>query len=300
MTNPLAELQTVIDQAVQTAGAQFTAQLAAKDQALAAANAKIADLEAQLNHGAGGTLWGANASTPAALAAVEKALGRMQVVRYYHQPGEGVGWPREMPLQDRVLVYSSKLSPRDVAAGTADDAYRGLFAAAPPDRPTYVCLWHEPEDDIAAGRFTADDLRAAWARIAPLARQAGPQIQLTTILMGYSLLSASKRHWLDYYPGPDLCDVIAWDTYQQSPTYPAAPEKLYAAGAAAAQSVGKPWAVAETGINPSFTGVARQAALAAMARAAAGAKFVCYFDNSPWTITSDPGSVSAWKSGQTA
>lgn len=84
----------------------------------------------------------------------------------------------------------------------------------PRDRDVYWVYYHEPEDNIAAGEFTAADYRAAWRRLRSLADKAGnPRLHATLVLMGWSLDPLSKRDWRDYYPGRDVIQVLGWDVY---------------------------------------------------------------------------------------
>jgi len=114
----------------------------------------------------------------------------------------------------RPVVVSFKLPPREVLAGKHDAAMRAWFAAAPRNHPVWWVYWHEPEDDVAAGTFTAADYRAAFARLDALAdRAANPMLRTTQVLMDYTLAVGSHRNWRDYYPGPRVIDVQAWDQY---------------------------------------------------------------------------------------
>ena len=80
----------------------------------------------------------------------------------------------------------------------------------------YWTYYHEPEDNIEAGAFTAAQYRAAWQRISSLALRANnPRLHATLILMCYTLTPASGRSFADYYPGDAYIDVLAWDCYNQ-------------------------------------------------------------------------------------
>ena len=293
MTDPFSALLSAAEAAAQAGQAQA--------QQVADLTAKVAELEAELAAVQPKTLWGVNATTKTEYAAAQ-ALDP-QVFRYYIPPTAPLAWPTSYQLAaGQTIVLSFKVPPAAILSGSHDAAILALMQSGPTDRDWYLGYWHEPEDEIRNGLFTAADYRAAFAHVAALARQVGPHIRMTLILMNYTLLPASGRTWTDYYPGDAAVDVIAWDAYQQSPTYesPSGPAGLYRAGAQAAASVGKPWAVAETGIGPSFTGAARTQALTAMAKAAQGAVFCCYFNLPPWTITASPSDVAAWRVGQTA
>ena len=79
---------------------------------------------------------------------------------------------------------------------------------------TYWSFHPEPEDDIAKGDYTAAQFREAHRRIDRLADAAGnPNLRATLVLMYWTASPASGRNLDDYYPGGDVVDVIAWDTY---------------------------------------------------------------------------------------
>src|SRR5205814_9932238 len=79
--------------------------------------------------------------------------------------------------------------------------------------------WHEPENNVEAGEFTAAQYRAAWAHIAKIASAVhNPNLHPTLILMTPTASSYKGRNWRDYYPGADVVGVIGWDGYN-SPAY---------------------------------------------------------------------------------
>jgi hypothetical protein len=227
-----------------------------------------------------------------------------QVIRVYDTGAPS--WPTA--TGSLPLVLSFKLPPTQVLNGNYDAQLSAFFAATP--QLTYWSYWHEPEDDIARGTFTAADYRAAWAHIAGLAKASGKPLRATLILMGYSLKPGSGRTWTDYYPGPDVIDVLGWDTYAWHGNDTG--DSVYGPAMDASRLAGKPWAIAETGVgsvqypNPAE----RQAKLTEMARYLATApqrpEFVTYFDSDPdapniaygWNISQDPAAAAAWKAGQ--
>jgi hypothetical protein len=229
-----------------------------------------------------------------------------EIVRYFDPGTSGPRWPSQtgsMPL-----VISFKLPPAQVLDGSHDAQLAAFFAATP--RLTYWSYWHEPEDDIERGAFTAAAYRAAWTHIAVIARASGKPLRATLILMGWSTTRASGRTWTDYYPGANVIDVLGWDCYAVGPHN--TPETVYGTALDASLQAGKPWAIAETGV-PSVqvpNRAARQAMLTAMASYLSHAKqrpeFVTYFDSEPgapnaefgWNISHDPGAAAAWRAGQ--
>lgn len=257
--------------------------------------------------------WGVGpCNDAAALATEETALGRVDVFRYYQQAGEGITTQPFAFNGGRAVVYSSKVNPKLIASGAEDAAVTALFSAAVAAGVRLdACPWHEPENDIIKGTFTAADLRAAQAAYARLARQVDPQRQyvfVDSILMGYTLLASSGRTWTDYVDLASV-DVLAWDPYQNSPTYEAPIGHLFDGVKAVAASTGKPWAIAETGVNHlKITGQAWYDTLTTVARECSGAAvkpvYVTYFDHDSDPtrvdniIRNDPAAVAAWKAGQ--
>jgi hypothetical protein len=229
------------------------------------------------------------------------------IVRYYIPGTNGPHWPTttgSMPL-----AISFRILPAEVLNGSRDAQLEAFFAATP--RLTYWTYWHEPEDDIARGEFTASAYRAAWAHIALLARASGKPLRATLILMGYTAQASSHRTWTDYYPGSSVIDVLAWDAYAW--TGNETPDSVYGPARAASAEAGKPWAIAETGVSsvkvPDHA--RRQAMLTAMSHYLATAQpaptFVTYFDSDPphdaagfngWNISHDPAAARAWRAGQ--
>ena len=148
------------------------------------------------------------------------------------------------------MHVSFKGQPSAVLSGANDDMYRAWFAAAPKDRTVYWTFFHEPEDNISDGEFTARAYRDAWRHLRDLSNQAqNPRLLATLTLMNWSLFPESGRNWQEMYPGDDVIDVLAWDVNNlgsRAGRYED-PETLFAPVIAASASVGKPWAVAEWG-----------------------------------------------------
>jgi hypothetical protein len=254
--------------------------------------------------------WGASVMTyrgenyREALSRSERRLDP-QVIRYFLPPGRRLSWPAV--ADDYPLVISFKLSPSKVLSGSHDAELRRFFAATP--RPSYWSYFHEPEDNIARGQFTATAYRAAWKRIAAIADASGKPLQSTLVLMGYTAKPSSGRTWTDYYPGADVIDVLAWDCYAW--TARDTPADVFDAALRVSLKAGKPWAIAETGVGAAQypRQADRLAKLRAMSRYLATAptrpEFVTYFDSDPggqrhyaWNISRDSAAAAAWRAGQ--
>jgi hypothetical protein len=237
-----------------------------------------------------------------ALARVQQQLHPQLLRRYING---APSWPTA--TGGLPLVISFKILPKEVLSGSHDAQLAAFFAATP--RRAYWSYWHEPENDIEHGRFTAADYRAAWVHIAAIARASGKPLVPTLILMGYTTKGSSGRTWTDYYPGRDVVDVLAWDCYAR--VAGETPENVFGSARAASVAAGKPWAVAETGVGSHVLPdpATRRAALTAMSKYLADSTpkpvFVSYFDSEPdaisrgfgWNITQDPAAAAAWLAG---
>lgn len=296
MTDPLAALDTA-RQAVAAA--------------LADRDSQIAELKRQLDQvqpAPPTTLWGSSVWTfpgetiTQAAARVEQQL-KPQVIRHFC-----TGAPAWPSWTDHPLVISFKLPPTAVIGGQHDAELSAFFAAT--QRPSFWTYWHEPEDEIKKGQFTAADYRSAWARIAGIAKQSGKPLTATLILMGWTLQPQSNRNWRDYYPGDDVIDVLAWDVYLWDQDW--TPQRSYDAARTVSQQAGKPWAVAETGVgvvqhpDPGTRQAKLTAAAHYLATCSPRPMFVTYFDSDPsgdkygWSISRDSAASAAWLAGQQA
>jgi len=186
-------------------------------------------------------------SYESALARTDYALGRLDVVRVFY-PGAPDPWPGKAPGRD--VVVSFKLDPRAVLAGDHDQDMRAWFESAPRALDVHWVYWHEPEDEVEGGSFTAAQFRDAFARLDGLADETGnPRLESTVVLMSWSTREASGRDWRDYFPPRDTVDVLAWDVYNRRGDrgHYSTPIELLDAPRKAAESVGKPFAIAELG-----------------------------------------------------
>ncbi len=192
--------------------------------------------------------WGTSVTTVGgesyrqALSRTERRLDP-QVIRYYVPPKRGLAWPEI--AGDYPLVISFKLAPKEVLNGSHDRELRTFFAATP--RPSYWSYFHEPEDNIARGQFTAAAYRAAFRHIAAIADASRKPLRSTLVLMGYTAKSDSGRTWTDYYPGADVIDVLSWDCYAWTPRD--TPADVFGPALRVSEKAGKPWAIAETGVT---------------------------------------------------
>jgi hypothetical protein len=207
----------------------------------------------------------------------------LEVVRVFNS-GLPRAWPGDPNPGDRPVIVSFKAPPAQVIAGQHDAALTTWFANAPRDRVTWWSYFHEPEDNIQRGDFTAAQFRQAWQHLATIADTAGnPQLRATLILMGWTLESGSGRNWHDYYPGRDAIDVLGWDLYNLSwknGNY-RDPVDNFDQVVAVSQAEGLPFGIAETGtpiVNGDAAGRAAWLQGSIDYLSANGAQFIAYFD----------------------
>lgn len=201
---------------------------------------------------------------------------------------------------------SFKFDPAGVIAGDYDAQMRQWFNAAPTQYRTWWTYYHEPEDNIEAGQFTAQQYRAAWQHLVGLANQADNEsLRATLVLMSWSLNSQSHRNWRDYYPGESFIDVLGWDCYnlaRKQGRY-GDPSSIFDPVVSASRNAGKPFGIAELGslVVEEDGGVAGRATwLKDVGRYLKNhnAKFVTYFDapvGGEFRLLDQP-SENAWNS----
>jgi hypothetical protein len=262
---------------------------------------------------AGRTLCGASFTSERAGETYQEALKRLdgyynglEMVRVFY-PGKPAAWPGKLNVSKRPIVVSFKIPPTEITAGRHDAFLRNWFATAPRDQDVYWTYWHEPEDDIADGRFSSASFRAAWKRLRSLADEArNERLSATLVLMGWSLSASSKRNWRDYYPGRDVVEVLGWDIYNPPGSYNKgryqSPAELYRQVVETSRAEDLPFGIAETGsyLAAGDRGASRATWLREINRhlTAAGALWVAYFDLD-WPTGDfrlrDSASISAWR-----
>jgi hypothetical protein len=219
--------------------------------------------------------------------------------------------------------YSFQLPPAGVAAGTYDAQLRAFIATTP--KNLIITNFHEPEQEIANGEFTAAQFRGSLIRLAQLIRAQnaadGGTRMVSLILMYDTVYGFKGRNPLDYWPGKDpggrnWVDVISFDTYAlphntltaccpagytdgikwQSAKYLLDPSIAFA------RSLGSPWMISEFGYLEDVTDPNHkaQAIKDFVAYAAAnGALAVEYWDNAgtraDWRLRYSSITTAAWR-----
>lgn len=240
-----------------------------------------------------GTLFGASLTTVGqslseSLRDIDSAFGRSDVVRHF-SPGLPFGWSSSTAdaLAGRTLVVSFKVPPAEIIAGKHDTFFRNWFATAPTDQTVYWSYFHEPENNIGKGEFTAAQYREAWKRLATLANdECNPRLHATLILTSWTMDPQSRRDYRTFDAGSDYVQVLAFDPYNGlfdfGRTYYESPQELIGFIVDKMRQDGRPWGLAELGsrlVDSDSNGVARAAWLAEMGEYTQrnGASFVSYF-----------------------
>jgi hypothetical protein len=257
----------------------------------------------------GAAVWQTGKETyQAALARADKTYGRMDMTRVFYG-GAPAAWPGNAGISGRPVAVSFKFAPANVIAGKHDAQMLTWFKTAPKDRDVDWIYYHEPEDNIAAKEFTAVQYRAAWRRLAGLAKQAkNPRLKSSLTLMCWTFEKASGRKFADYYPGSDVIDVMSYDCYNLGATKGRYddPAIVFGPAVANAKALGKPFAIAEAGslLVKGDNGTKRAAWLEKSANylRAQNARYVAYFDapvGGEFRLLDQPSQVM-WKKHVTA
>ncbi|MER5700353.1 hypothetical protein ABT023_00110 [Micromonospora sp. NPDC002296] len=239
------------------------------------------------------------------LARSDRSYGPLRMVRVFY-PGMPPAWSgSRADVADRTVVVSFKAPPGEVAAGRHDSRLANWFRSVPRNLDVYWSYFHEPEDDIARGSYTAGQYRAAWQRLAGLADRAGnARLRATLILMCWTLNPNSNRTFEDYWPGGDAIDVLGWDCYNSGGKFNryTDPAQVFTPMIAKSKALGKPWGLAETGSVriAGDSGAGRADWIRAMSRYLDGQRplWVAYYDyqvaGGDFRLTDAP-SRDAWR-----
>ena len=235
-----------------------------------------------------GPLFGASVDDPngnwvESLKTADARFSRLDVVRVFEPdlPGD---WDGRLGEIKRPFAYSFRARPAAVLAGIYDRDFLRWFRQAPTSWPIWWTYFHEPEDDIARGEFTAAKYRAAWQHIYEISADVdNSNLRPTLNLMCWTLSPGSGRTFSDYYPG-NFIKVLSWDCYNTSSeatAYKPAGE-IFDLAVQKSKALGKGFAISEFGsrLLPGDDGSRRAEWLASVARYAASkdAVFVTYWD----------------------
>lgn len=256
-------------------------------------------------NGGAGPLFGASASDPALLARATSEFGHMPIIRVYY-PGlpSADAWTAGAPgVNKSAVIVSFNALPNAILSGADDSALSHFFDSAPTGQPIYYSYLPEPENDIAAGRFTLAGFRSAWAHVTSLAGAAhNPDLRSTLILTNWDLSPQSGRNWKAYLPDGGVISTLGWDAYPAGTVHnknpqPTPPSQFMGPEVAASKSVGLPFGFAEFGLGR-VNGRPGWLNEVANYLASSGALFGTYFNSTAWpTIElTDAASIATWRS----
>jgi hypothetical protein len=197
-------------------------------------------------------LMGVSVSSEAVLKQDTAEFGRLGIYRvYYTGLPKANAWTTGLPAANHsAVIVSFKALPSAILSGADDAVLRHFFDTAPTGHTIYYTYYHEPEDNIHAGQFTAAAYRAAWTHVVALARGAhNPFLHSTLTLMAYDLRPASHRNWRDYMPPGGIISTLAWDAYPPGARQLMPPAQFMAPEIATSKAAGIPFGFAEFGLS---------------------------------------------------
>ncbi|MGD0683709.1 MAG: FlgD immunoglobulin-like domain containing protein [Streptosporangiaceae bacterium] len=246
------------------------------------------------------TLIGASVANTSLLGQDTAEFGHMPIIRVYY-PGlpSANAWTNGLPaVNHSAVIVSFNALPSAILSGADDGALSHFFDTAPTGHVIYYSYWHEPEDNIANGQFTAAAYRAAWAHIVALADAAdNPDLRSTLILMAWDLDSASHRDWQDYLPSGNIISTLGWDAYPANFSSLTPPAEFMGQAVAVSKAAGLPFGFSEFGTS-AVAGRAAWLTDVGNYLIQSGAQFGTLFDSSPpypsMKLT-DAASITAWR-----
>ncbi|MBA2558475.1 MAG: hypothetical protein H0V07_01065 [Propionibacteriales bacterium] len=182
--------------------------------------AVIGDQATQLGRVRSRTRYGINANDRHGVHA-RRALcgGYVGVARVFYSGMLPATWnpSKEGASPQSACQVSFKADPASVAAGHFDRRIVSWLNSIPSGWKVYFTFWHEPNDELRAGRFSAASYRAAWARLSHLVRERAHlkrdvRVRLVPVFMAYNVGHAG--YWSDsWVPRPSDVAFLSWDIY---------------------------------------------------------------------------------------
>lgn len=170
---------------------------------------------------------------------VTNALGNLPYIRVYGNTlsqalnvAKQEGWPQ------RHVVISWK--PTDFSPAAQQDF---LSAAKQLTKQDYICMWHEQDNKINDGLFTANWFLTMWHEYHDLAKANGVVARWMEIFMGYNI----QTYFPQQYVGNGYTYAIGIDPYTKPGQ--TAYDKISPIVNYLHTQVGKPIAVTETGVH---------------------------------------------------
>jgi hypothetical protein len=182
-------------------------------------------------------------------------VGPVQIRRNYDMAFQYPTWQQTFAYRTFGNVradYSFQLPPGDLASGVADARLKTFLASTPTD--IILTNYHEPENEIADGLFSAKQFRASISHLSTLVRaqnaRDGGSRRVSVVLMYDTVYGFKGRNPLDYWPGRDAsgvnyADLISFDTY-------GLPHKTHTPGVPAGFTDGLKWQTAGQLLDPSI------------------------------------------------
>lgn len=250
--------------------------------------------------------WPGRVNPPVGLSAdwtrVKSYLGLPKVYRVFFPGSPGSTFLGSISDFGPPVVVSFKFLPQEVVSGKHDSALTTWFNSIPVTRLVWWSYFHEPENDIEVGSFTAEQYRAAWDHLITIAPKR-PTLVPTLILMRYTLSIPSKRN-VSSYVSEKLKTVgngvLAWDSYL---TGNLTIKDVVDAPAAVSASYGLGFAIAEVSTKDATKRDQFVNELIPSAKAA-GAQFVTWFESNKtglginetdWRLKTNTQGAASWK-----
>lgn len=176
------------------------------------------------------TLFGASARSASVLEDADGRFGPLDIIRIFIDTGRPPAWnssDARLPANNgnRPVYISFKFAEnpaeaaRQVLSGEHDAYMSNWFATAPINVDVYWGFYHEPEENFNTATLQSQ-YRAAYQHLDSLADNAqatNARLHTAWTLMSYSHEvtrdGSFRRNVENWYPGPDVVDVQAWDNY---------------------------------------------------------------------------------------
>jgi hypothetical protein len=206
-----------------------------------------------------------------------------------------------------IRLNGARVTWTSIAAG-AEDSWIIQRAAAVKAfaRPMYLSFDAEPEDNVGVFGSAADYVNA-YRRVVDLFRAQGvTNVGYVWNQMAWSFDSRSGRDPSAWYPGDAYVDLVAADGYSWYPARPGSSwntfQSIFQPARAFALSRGKPWMIAETGVQEDPAVPGRKGdwfrGLLTTVQQWPELKAVVYFDSDnpyPWWIDSSASSIAGFR-----
>lgn len=133
-------------------------------------------------------------------------------------------FPTVFPLTDvgkRATIFSFKPSTATggemdqiiAGSGSGFDKLNQLIDSIPAGHPSWLCIWHEPEDNFTT-TTTRTQYKSAWNAMADVIHGKGrPELKTAWIMTATAWVTANNFIYSDYLVDLTKVDAIAFDVY---------------------------------------------------------------------------------------